>query len=216
MQGFKNILVVVDRKHNGQALINRAVGLARADQSRLSAITFTEKLTLEKPTPAGAEPDDLREPGNNILEKIPPEVSERIAPEAIFVADFNELAPTDTLDCAVELILSGSQQDFPVLDNGRVAGVPLRRDLIIALRQKDRTAPVSVVMQRDAQIVEPFEMLDVPFTHMKNCEWYTMPVMHQNQLVGLITMDNIGEFIATQDVLRSSSVGKPKPKGSTI
>lgn len=132
------------------------------------------------------------------------------------LTDFNVLVPTDTLDHTVELILTGSQQDFPVVEDGRVVGVLLRRDLIIALRQKDRTAPVSEVMQRDFQIVDSFEMLDIAFTHMKNYECHTMPVMHQNQLVGLITMDNIGEFIAIQDVLRSSSIGKRKPKGSAL
>lgn len=65
------------------------------------------------------------------------------------LTDFNALVSTDTLDRAVELILTGSQQDFPVVEDGRVVGVLLRRDLIIALRQKNRTAPVSEVMQRD-------------------------------------------------------------------
>ena len=46
---------------------------------------------------------------------------------------FQTLAPQNTLSYAVELILAGSQQDFPVVDSGKVVGVLTRGDLIKAL-----------------------------------------------------------------------------------
>ena len=52
------------------------------------------------------------------------------------LTDFQSLAPSDNLARAVELILAGSQQDFPVLDSGRVAGVLTRAGLLTALAQR--------------------------------------------------------------------------------
>ena len=36
--------------------------------------------------------------------------------------DFETLSPSDRLDRVVRLILAGSQQDFPVVENGRLSG----------------------------------------------------------------------------------------------
>jgi CBS-domain-containing membrane protein len=52
------------------------------------------------------------------------------------LTDFQSLAPSDSLGRAVELILAGSQQDFPVIDSGRVAGVLTRGDLLTARAQR--------------------------------------------------------------------------------
>lgn len=115
MQRFKNILVVVDRKHNSQTFIDRAVDLARTNQSRLSVITFLEKLAFEKPESAGTEPGDLREPGINIIEKIPSEVPERITPETIPVADLSR----DSSDTVSQKV-----------------GAPISRELHMVIQEK--------------------------------------------------------------------------------
>lgn len=127
------------------------------------------------------------------------------------LTDFDVLSPTDRLDRAVELILIGSQQDYPVAEAGRVVGVLLRRDLLIALAQQGRGTLVREVMQRDFRIVDSSEMLEVAFTQMQTCECHTMPVTHQGQLVGLLTMENVGEFIAVQAALRPVREKGQKP-----
>ena len=39
------------------------------------------------------------------------------------LSDFRTLSPNDSLACAVELILAGSQQDFPVMEGKQVVGL---------------------------------------------------------------------------------------------
>jgi Zn-dependent protease len=48
------------------------------------------------------------------------------------LTDFHTLQPLESLDRAAALILAGSQQDFPVVDGGRVAGILTRVDLFAA------------------------------------------------------------------------------------
>jgi Zn-dependent protease/predicted transcriptional regulator len=117
------------------------------------------------------------------------------------LTDFRALTSRDSLARAVDLILTGSQQDFPVVDDGRVVGVLTRGDLLIALAQRGQETPVVDVMRREFQTVESSEMLDTAFARLQTCECHVLPVVQRGQLVGLVTMDNVGEFVAIQTAL---------------
>lgn len=117
------------------------------------------------------------------------------------LTDFRTLSPRDSLARAVELILAGSQQDFPVMGNGHVAGVLTRGDLLTALPSRGQGALVADVMRREFRVVDSFEMLEPVFARLQECECHTLPVTHGGRLVGLVTMDNVGEFLAIQTAL---------------
>jgi Zn-dependent protease len=129
------------------------------------------------------------------------------------LTDFHTLNPHDSLSRAIELILSGSQQDFPVVENGRVVGVLTRSDLLLALAKRGAEAPVAEVMQREFQVVDSAEMLETAFIRLQTCACHTLPVVSKGQLVGLVTMDNVGEFLMIQSALSGKAVGlKPNLK----
>ena len=73
-----------------------------------------------------------------------------------------------------------------------------RSDLLNALAQQGPDAPVDRVMQRDFQIADANEMLEPAFARLQSCDCHTMPVTSRGQLVGLLTADNIGEFLMIQ------------------
>jgi Zn-dependent protease/predicted transcriptional regulator len=117
------------------------------------------------------------------------------------ITNFATLSSQDTLEDAVELILRGSQQDFPVTENGRVVGVLMRNDLFSALKKHGNRAPVTEAMRRDFHTADSYEMLEVAFRNMQECQCHTLPVTHAGQIVGVLTMDNVGEFLAIQAAL---------------
>jgi Zn-dependent protease/predicted transcriptional regulator len=117
------------------------------------------------------------------------------------LTDFQSLAPSDSLARVVELILAGSQQDFPVVDNGRVAGVLTRGDLLRALPQHGQGVAVREVMQREFQMVDSNDMLESAMQRLQECACHTLAVQHAGRVVGLLTMDNVGEFVAIQTAL---------------
>jgi len=47
-------------------------------------------------------------------------------------------------------------------------------------------------------------MLETAFMQLKDCRCHTLPVFHSGTLVGLLTMDNVGEFIRIQAALRGN------------
>lgn len=120
------------------------------------------------------------------------------------VTEFHTLSPTESLSAAVELTLAGSQKDFPVVEDGRVVGVLLQKDLLAALARRGPNVLVSEVMQPEFEILEATEMLDTAFQRLNACRCNTAPVSSRGELVGLVTMDNIGEFIAIQGALKHS------------
>ena len=124
------------------------------------------------------------------------------------LTDFRTLSPQDSLARAVELILSGSQHDFPVVDNNRVEGILTRSDLMTGLARRGQESPVAEAMRRDFQIVEETEMLETAFARLHQCECNTIPVIRNGQLIGIVTMDNVGEFLMLQAALGGTK-GRP-------
>ena len=118
------------------------------------------------------------------------------------ITDFRALASHNSLADAVNLILTGAQHDFPVIDNGVVVGILQRNDLIAGLNKLGDSALVAQVMQREFETIQATDMLEIASMRLQSCGCSTMPVIHRGQLVGLLTMENLGEFLMIRAALR--------------
>jgi Zn-dependent protease len=117
---------------------------------------------------------------------------------------FRTIEAGDSLERAVDLILSGSQHDFPVLENGRVAGVLNREDVFRALATREATL-VRELMRTDYPAADSHDMLEDVFRRIQQCGCRTVPVLHSGQLVGLVTADNISEFLIIQSARKTAA-----------
>jgi len=117
---------------------------------------------------------------------------------------FETLSPSDHLDRVVSLILAGSQQDFPVVQNGQFIGVLTRDDFIKALSQQGQNAPVADVIRRNVPSVDSHEMVESALIRLQESGAKTLPVMHRGQFVGLVTSENITEFLMIRSALRAA------------
>ena len=124
------------------------------------------------------------------------------------LTDFKSISKNQTLEQAIALILAGSQKDFPVTRNGSIEGVLTQSNLLRALSKQGRNAPVSSAMQQDFMTVDAFDMLETAFKKLKECNCHTLPVTRHGRLVGLMTMDNIGEFMRIQSALKDQNFDK--------
>jgi len=118
-----------------------------------------------------------------------------IAVQQAMLTDFRTLDKNDSLDRAVKLTLAGSQKDFPVIENGRVEGILTQADLMNALSDQEKFPTVSSAIQHKVEAVESFDMLDAAFDKLKNCDCQTLPVTLNSRLVGLLTMENLSEYL---------------------
>jgi CBS domain containing-hemolysin-like protein len=108
------------------------------------------------------------------------------------------------------LLLTGSQQDFPVVANGRVEGMLTRSDLVKALPQRGRAALVTESM-RECPVAHASEMLETVLGRLQGRDCHTIPVLEHGALIGLVTMDNVGEFLMIHAAERAASDGGPIP-----
>ena len=121
----------------------------------------------------------------------------------LMITDFRALHPDDTLQRAIELTLAGTQRDFPVVEGDRVAGVLTQQALVRGLTEQGRDAIVGSVMERDFQLAELSEMIEPAFQRLQSCNCSTLPVTDAGRLVGLLTLENVGEFLSIQSALKS-------------
>ena len=119
---------------------------------------------------------------------------------------FRTLTPANTLGEAADLVLTGSQQDFPVIQDGQVHGIVTRGDLLAALTSRGRNALAADVMRRDCPMTTPAEMLETALAQLRGRDCHTMPVTERGLLVGLVTMDNVGEFLLIQAAEKKAAV----------
>jgi predicted transcriptional regulator len=123
------------------------------------------------------------------------------------LTNFRTLQPDDQLTEAVEHILSGWQQDFPVVFGTRVLGVLTREDLLRAIARGGVDKPVRDAMRRDFEAVDSHDMLEQAVQVLRRCGCRSLPVEHNGELVGMLTLENVGEFMMIRSALRQAGQG---------
>lgn len=116
---------------------------------------------------------------------------------------FRTLSPGDTLQTAVDELLAGAQQDFPVADAGGFRGLLRRRDLVEALRKQGPDAEIDAAIIPIEQVLTEDDALRGCVERMRQMDCQSLPVFRGDQLVGLLTLENVGEFI----MIRSATEG---------
>lgn len=119
------------------------------------------------------------------------------------LTNYQSLAPTDTLQRMSQLILAGSQHDFPVLENDRVVGIVTRDDFLAALTQRGQSVAISSVMRANLPEVDSYEMIESALMRIQESGIPALPVTHAGQLVGIITSENITEYLMIRNALRT-------------
>jgi stage IV sporulation protein FB len=106
------------------------------------------------------------------------------------------LQVNDSLSKAVELTLSTSQADFPVLEWGsnRVAGLLTETDLLRGLQSLGSDAAVREIMQMRIPFTSPSELLHAAQQKMLTSRTRVLLVLNsESELLGLLTVNDINE-----------------------
>lgn len=118
------------------------------------------------------------------------------------VTRFETLHPRERLRDVCDRVLDGFQNDFPVVEHGNVVGLVTPVELMRAVSQGGLDEHVSQFMRTDFVTTTPQEMLDVAYARMSRESSHALPVLGAGKLVGLVTLDNLSEFLMLQETLR--------------
>jgi Zn-dependent protease/CBS domain-containing protein len=114
---------------------------------------------------------------------------------AAMVRDYRTLSHGSTIGEAAQLLLDTTQQEFPVLHGRNVVGLLHRPQLIEAMRKDGPDGFVAAAMNRDFVRVPPDMDLAEALPSMQQAKTCAL-VMEGDELRGLLTLENIGEFFA--------------------
>jgi Zn-dependent protease/CBS domain-containing protein len=125
--------------------------------------------------------------------------------QQMMVTDFRTIPVYARLGQAVELLLSGEQREFPVVDNsGRVLGILTRDNLIRGLSQRGADSPVSEAMTADVPTVSPTLGFQEALERLRSSKLPALPVVDASgSLMGLLTLDNVTDLLLVRRASRS-------------
>ena len=112
---------------------------------------------------------------------------------------FRTLSPGDKLQKAVDELLSGAQQDFPVVDGDGFRGILRRRDLMAALQKSGPEAEIDGAVIPVQTVLSENDILRESLERMRQAELQSLPVFRDGQIVGLLTLENVGEFVMVRN-----------------
>jgi CBS domain-containing protein len=125
---------------------------------------------------------------------------------AAMMTAFEVVAPDDSIEEVTRLILSGAQQDFPVVEAEQVVGVVTRDGVMKALAHRNHTL-VRDIMRPEVMTVDASDMLEGAFQKLRESGSPALPILRGGRLVGLLTAENVGEFL----MIQTATKGRRKP-----
>jgi Zn-dependent protease/CBS domain-containing protein len=122
-------------------------------------------------------------------------VLETVRLEDIMLTDFATLSPADTLEDALEKAVHSLQDDFPVIRGSDMVGVISKQKILQALRAEGN-GYVQAVMNRIFEVAQRQESLASAFRKLTARNLSIIPVVEDQRLVGIVTLQNLMHSMA--------------------
>jgi Zn-dependent protease/CBS domain-containing protein len=122
-------------------------------------------------------------------------VLETVRLEDIMLTDFATLSPADTLEDALDKAVHSLQDDFPVIRGADMVGVVSRQKILQTLR-REGNGYVQAVMNRLFDVAQKSESLSSAFRKLSARNLSIIPIVENQQLVGIVTLQNLMHSMA--------------------
>ena len=122
-------------------------------------------------------------------------VLESVRMEDVMLTGFSTLSPADTLEDALQKAVHTLQDDFPVVRGSDMVGVINKQRIVEALRRSGN-GYVQSAMVRAFEIAQRTDSLASAFRKLGGRGLSMIPVVDQERLVGIVTMQNLMHSMA--------------------
>jgi predicted transcriptional regulator len=119
------------------------------------------------------------------------------------ITEFHTVHPDDELGVVADRVVSGYQPDFPVVEQGRLVGMLTRWDLFSGIARLGRRAAVRDAMNRQPAVAAPLEPLEEVVDRLT--EGASVLVLEGGALVGILTSENVGEWLMMKEAPRAAA-----------
>jgi len=122
-------------------------------------------------------------------------VLETVRLEDVMLTDFATLSPADTLEDALDKAVHCLQDDFPVIRGSDMVGVISKQKILEVLRAEGN-GYVQAVMNRIFEVAQKNETLASAFRKLTTRNLSIIPVVEDQRLVGIVTLQNLMHSMA--------------------
>jgi Zn-dependent protease/CBS domain-containing protein len=137
-------------------------------------------------------------------------VLDNVRLEEIMLTDFATLSPADTLEDALEKAVHSLQDDFPVVRGSDMVGVISKQRILDALRAEGN-GYVQAVMNKIFEVSVRNESLGSAFRKLTARNSSIIPVVEDQRLVGIVTLQNLMHSMAL--LAESRKLRREEPEG---
>jgi Zn-dependent protease/CBS domain-containing protein len=138
-------------------------------------------------------------------------VLETVRLEEVMLTDFATLSPADTLEDALDKAVHSLQDDFPVIRGSDMVGVISKQKILEALRVEGN-GYVQAVMNRIFEVAQKKESLASAFRKLTSRNLSIIPVVEDQRLVGIVTLQNLMHAMAllaeSRKLRRAAALGE--------
>lgn len=104
---------------------------------------------------------------------------------------FFSVALSTPLSEVLALTLHSHQEDFPVVENGKIVGLLTRADVILTIHQFGVQKLVRDVMKKDFPVVQVNDALIKAHRLMEEWRIKAVPVLNRERVVGIVSLEDI-------------------------
>lgn len=122
-------------------------------------------------------------------------VLDNVRLEEVMLTDFLTLSPADTLEDALDKAVHSLQDDFPVVRGSDMVGVISKQKILDALRLEGN-GYVQAVMNKIFEVSARHESLGSAFRKLTGRNSSIIPVVDDQRLVGIVTLQNLMHSMA--------------------
>jgi len=123
---------------------------------------------------------------------------EGVRVEDVMMTNFSVLNPDTTVESAAGNYLNSNEKSFVIMDGNNVSGILGYKTIIEALHKGIHDTKIREIMQKEFVKFKCGELVKVKLPLLQRQEQSLFPVLCNDQLVGVISLENLQKWIQTR------------------
>jgi CBS domain-containing protein len=104
------------------------------------------------------------------------------------------VTPNHTFGQVLDTVIHGYQEDFPVLDNGKLVGMITREEIMSAAHSPERYSSVRDLMKTNVPTISSHaDLFEDGLRILQQSGLRALPVTENGELVGMLTIEDVGQ-----------------------
>ena len=124
--------------------------------------------------------------------------------EEVMSRDFVVLTPRTEIGEGLRMVYQTGQDDFPVMDGDRLVGLVSRAAMVETVNRIGPQIMVAEVMDTDVLVASPQDKVAHVYEEMMSEGRTSFPVVAGDQVIGLLSPENVSRYLLIQSSLKSS------------